>query len=587
MSGAKWNKDSFLKEVPEEFKPVSKKVIERLGEEIDWSVIKIEKKPQFTVKPFLQYCAKDPHIWLKAHLMSRRGYDLRFVFDHFKGLYDPKYPEVNSMKVPLATLKNPEQFELFMQTLSEFKDLVSKGEQATMQMNSTDSEQDADHSEEAIQIQASNLILYGPPGTGKTYELQQRFAQYSSETDHETREIYLQRIVSGKSWLLVVAAAMLDLGKAKVPELLQHELIQARFLSAKTSNKSQTVWAALQIHSCLDCPNVQFNPEKRSGQLIFWKDEDGTWRIKDTAKQDVPEATELLQMSREQPKSENIQRFEFITFHQSYSYEEFIEGIRPVMDNSADSDNEIAYRIEDGIFKRICDRAKRDPENNYALFIDEINRGNISKIFGELITLVELDKRLDAEHELRLTLPYSKEEFGVPKNLSIIGTMNTADRSIALVDIALRRRFEFIEMMPRTDLVSNVEGFNARALLETINRRIECLYDRDHVIGHADFMGVATLDALRTKFLKKIIPLLQEYFYGDWRKICLILGCPSDDDGDQQNPATAIIRSASLRLGYETDQYEGDSVAFTINPQFKHAKDSDLEAFFRRILSGQ
>ncbi len=231
------------------------------------------------------------------------------------------------------------------------------------------------------------------------------------------------------------------------------------------------------------------------------------------------------------------------------------------MDGSTDSDNGIAYRIEDGIFKRICNRARRDPDNSYALFIDEINRGNISKIFGELITLVELDKRMGAQNELRLTLPYSKEEFGVPKNLSIIGTMNTADRSIALVDIALRRRFEFVEMMPKAELVpDNVEGVNARALMETINRRIEWLYDRDHVIGHADFMGVATLDALRTKFLKKIIPLLQEYFYGDWRKICLVLGCPSDDDGVQQNPATAIIRSASLGLGYETDQYEGNAV---------------------------
>ena len=146
----------------------------------------------------------------------------------------------------------------------------------------------------ATQMQASNLILYGPPGTGKTYELQQLFAQYMSKTGNETREIYLQRLVSDKSWFMVVAAAVLDLGKAKVPELLQHELIQARFLSAKTSNKSQTIWAALQIHSCVDCPNVQLNLEKRSGPLIFWKDEDGAWQINDSVKEDVPEATELL-----------------------------------------------------------------------------------------------------------------------------------------------------------------------------------------------------------------------------------------------------------------------------------------------------
>ena len=599
MSDERWDKDSFLKAVPEEFKDVSEEFIERVGRDydIEWSKIKIEKKPQLTARPwpkypFLQYCATDPHIWLKAHLMDRPGYPfykkLRLIFDHFKDLYDPEYPEDKSMQVKLKKLKNNEQFELFIHKLSEFKELISSGENQIMQMNSTESEPAENHSEEAIQIPASNLILYGPPGTGKTYELQQRFAQYTSETDHEKREIYLQRIVSGKPWFQVVAAAILDLGKAKVPELLKHELIQARFLSAKTSNKSQTLWAALQIHSCLDCPNVQFNPERRSGPLIFWKDEDGAWRIKDTAIEDVPEATELLLISGDKPKAEIVQRFEFITFHQSYSYEEFIEGIRPVMDNSVDPDNNITYRIEDGIFKRICGRASRDPENNYALFIDEINRGNISKIFGELITLVELDKRLGAENELQLTLPYSKEKFGVPKNLSIIGTMNTADRSIALVDIALRRRFEFVEMMPDTQQVSDhVEGINARALMQTINRRIECLYDRDHVIGHADFMGVPNLDALRTKFLKKIIPLLQEYFYGDWGKICLVLGCPADDDGVQQNPNTAIIQSNSLGLGYYTDQYEGNSVAFTINPQFRDAKDSDLKVFFSRILNGR
>lgn len=280
--------------------------------------------------------------------------------------------------------------------------------------------------------------------------------------------------------------------------------------------------------------------------------------------------------------------YDFITFHQSYSYEEFIEGIRPVMDDSENSDGSISYRIEDGIFKKICQRAKNNQNNNYALFIDEINRGNISKIFGELITLVELDKRIGAKNELRLTLPYSKQEFGVPANLSIIGTMNTADRSIALVDIALRHRFDFIEMMPLPELVSeNVDGVNARELLKTINRRIECLYDREHVIGHADFMGVADIDGLRSKFLKKVIPLLQEYFYGDWRKICLVLGCPADDDGNQKVAETAVILSEPLGLGYETDQYDGEALTFTVNPKFKEVLGADIEPFFTRILNGR
>lgn len=279
-------------------------------------------------------------------------------------------------------------------------------------------------------------------------------------------------------------------------------------------------------------------------------------------------------------------RFDFITFHQSYSYEEFIEGIRPVMDDLEGTENGISYRIEDGIFKKIARRAADDPNNQYALFIDEINRGNISKIFGELITLVELDKRIGSENELTVTLPYSKAQFGVPKNLSIIGTMNTADRSIALVDIALRRRFKFKEMMPEYDLIpENIEGVNARSLLKTINQRIEYLYDRDHVIGHAYLMKVTSLDDLRLAFLNKIIPLLQEYFYGDWKKVCLVLGCPVDESGKQSNADSAIIKSENKGLGYNWQEYE-DKPAFRVHEDFEKPDYSDLKKFFEAIMKG-
>ena len=214
-------------------------------------------------------------------------------------------------------------------------------------------------------------------------------------------------------------------------------------------------------------------------------------------------------------------RVEFVTFHQNYAYEDFIEGIRPRLNS-----NELTYELHGGVFKQISSRASDSPNSErHVLIIDEINRGNIAKIFGELITLIEPSKRLGGVDRTEVKLPYSGDPFGVPSNLYLVGTMNTADRGIALLDTALRRRFDFIEKMPDLRYVDTyMEGVDGRAMLKAMNERITVGLDREHQIGHTYLIGVKTLDYLAEAFQRRIMPLLQEYFYDDWSKIRSVLG---------------------------------------------------------------
>jgi len=445
-----------------------------------------------------------------------------------------------------------------------------------------------------------NQILYGPPGTGKTYKLSKIMDKFTQnlnvKSSDDTDALYEMLKIENYTWYQVAAAILYDAaisntngGWLKLNNgIVDHTLFKLKSIKSGSKTPTQTISSDLLFHTKIDCEYVK--TQERRVPFIFEKNEKSEWHVDAKILNDeCPEAIEIYEKYKEIKEqkvgtSYTKENFKFITFHQSYGYEEFVEGIKPVFD-SENEDGDITYEISKGIFYQCCENAlllsgykgklrdfcdlpkderqKFFNENTpkYAIFIDEINRGNISKIFGELITLIEPSKRLGADDEIMVELPYSKEKFGVPSNLYIIGTMNTADRSIALMDTALRRRFEFVEMMPEYDNLNkiNIEGINIGEMLKTINDRIEYLYDRDHTIGHAYFMGVTNMGALANVFKNRILPLLQEYFYDDWEKIRLVLG--DSQFIKEKKPAKVLFKSGT---DYIDDKilYEIDKEAF-------------------------
>jgi 5-methylcytosine-specific restriction protein B len=418
---------------------------------------------------------------------------------------------------------------------------------------------------------ALNRIYYGPPGTGKTYTLTRLLKQnYEQAMQSVSPEEWRSQVIAEKiavlKWWECAAAALYDLGgKAKVAEIAKHRFIQA-IVTAKnrTQGVKQTLWGTLQHHTIESSKTV--NTKLRMAPAIFDKTEESEWLFAGDWQEVCEDLFALVDQLKTGPQDASaVQRYSFVTFHQSYGYEEFVEGLRPVLNDDAEA-GEIQYEIRPGVFKELCRKARLAPDQRFAMVIDEINRGNISKILGEMITLIEADKRdpLDGNRPpAEVTLAYSGEKFSVPANVDIIGTMNTADRSLALLDTALRRRFDFVALMPDTrseknpadpdsaplaGLVVTLESgvIDVREMLHRINQRIEALYDRDHCIGHAYFTALAQVPdgderfaALKQVFRNRIVPLLEEYFFEDWQKIRLVLG-----DNQKKNEQTHFIRES-------------------------------------------
>lgn len=450
-----------------------------------------------------------------------------------------------------------------------------------------------------------NIILYGPPGTGKT-----RLAQiFVGRTKAQAPRHFWVAVADGKQWhwqtlfqepstFYTPNANELNRMKGSGPNPAKGDIVFGHLSGTGIVALAQVTdplhyeegVEGITIIPLVDhiLKPVSFDTLRTKLGWTANRVQGSVLPLKDN------EVQKLTQLIEEAGNNDEVQRLRgkldedvvsFVTFHPSYAYEDFVEGLRPVIKKSEDSIEQLSYEVLPGIFKQICEVArteyveKGEQARKYILVIDEINRANIAKVFGELITLIEDDKRYkpktgtEEERGMRVLLPYSeanrkKDEepkwFSVPPNLYIIGTMNTADRSIALLDIALRRRFAFMELEPQPELlVGSTVDVDLKLLLEELNKRIVALLDRDHRIGHSYLMKdgkpISKVEDLQFAWYYRIIPLLQEYFYNDWKRLRAVLG----------NGFIVVDEAVKRAIAQMKDVNDGDREWYTINVKLR------------------
>ena len=441
-----------------------------------------------------------------------------------------------------------------------------------------------------------NQILYGPPGTGKTHEtiseaiaiinpdfynqnkgdteaLKEKFDDYRKAGQIEF--VTFHQSYGYEEFVEGIKAETNEQGEIKYeikPGVFKRIADTARE-NFEASEKNQSD-KRLNFEKLINDFGNYVKEQIESGKYIKIGKNNSSYKLIDVIFDNTQENVRSFIVGRrgEEKSAQNLS-IKIIERDIENYFNGMIKNykdIKPTYESKSSYHGNAIYYYE--LFEHLRKFYEQNPEaytiskqelQNYVMIIDEINRGNISKIFGELITLIEPSKRICSKEELRVTLPYSEEEFGVPKNLYIIGTMNTADRSIALMDTALRRRFEFVEMMPDLEKVSeDVKGINVRSILETINERIEYLYDRDHMIGHSYLMNIEKKEQLYDVMKNKIIPLLQEYFYDDWEKIRMVLG---DNQKEEQYQFITVKRPKIEDLFGSKNDFDEEKKIFRIN----------------------
>lgn len=369
-----------------------------------------------------------------------------------------------------------------------------------------------------IREPAKNIIYTGVAGTGKTYQLQQIAKRYTEILPVANADELLKALLKPLSWREVICLVFLDerkKGKSllKVAEITNNLFFVTKLkINQREKAIANTAWSTLQQFSPADSKNVLV--KNKSSQSYFDKDDSSNWFL---LADSLPLLTDLqnklddyqaaihsqFQHNYLQPK---LERFSFVSFHQAYGYEEFVEGIRPhIADNG-----QMSYRVESGAFLRLCQQAKQDPSHRYAMLIDEINRANVARVFGELMSLIEPSKRAGQTDSLSVNLAYSRQPLSVPSNVDIYATMNSQDHSLAPLDMAFRRRFEFIECRPQPQLLGKMMAngieIDLAKLLTALNERISQNLAKDSQLGHSFLWGIDSPQALSAAFSQSIVP---------------------------------------------------------------------------------